>query len=268
MGVKFNTKEKKIEPEEGGVISGGCKLGFGQNGGKGAKAPIKKTKSYTIPKKKGGGIPRIQKPQKIEGAYRRLQDLGPDKFDYIELLVYRGESPADIATLVHERWRDCLDISRINLRRLISRFKTDYVGHNMVLAAESIPEKEKQNILRKTNEHLDVLKELTELARIQKDRISKILTKEKMMPLAFSWTRHELSTYKKILEGVATQQFNIGVVRKYNPQLDSNLTAEIEEAYSRLEDEVKLSDEEVLATQKALAELGIDPSNPELVLVQ
>lgn len=161
----------------------------------------------------------------IKKPYERITSLGEEKVVQLDRLLNRGEKTSKVCTLIQEGWEDLLDMSRPALIKMLNRYR------NTALRGDLIKELAANGLLTtvKGLKRLDALEEMTNMALIQKERVSKVYSKESKMPLLMKQVTEELTLMNKLLDSLSRLQLEIGVLKRAPKDYHGSLTQDADE---------------------------------------
>lgn len=161
----------------------------------------------------------------IKKPYERIISLGEEKVVQLDRLLNRGEKTSKVCTLIQEGWEDLLDMSRPALIKMLNRYR------NTALRGDLIKELAANGLLTtvKGLKRLDALEEMTNMALIQKERVSKVYSKESKMPLLMKQVTEELTLMNKLLDSLSRLQLEIGVLKRAPKDYHGSLTPDADE---------------------------------------
>ena len=152
------------------------------------------------------------------GAFKRLFALGETRVAIIENMLIKGAPAAECTRLIHNEWKECLDVEFGTLQKMIDRYHKKEIAPKVAITLDGLMEKHGfRSTIRKKGEHLDVLEDIYQLIDTQKARINKLLQKEQNITgagIVLTQIRSEMETLLKMLQAAGNFQIETGVMKK------------------------------------------------------
>jgi hypothetical protein len=152
----------------------------------------------------------------LKQKYQRIFGLGLERKKAVDNMFLDKTAISQITKVIQDSWGECMDIKPHTLELLLGRYKRDIIDKNIIVA-----EKIRENNLAKNaplieavEEELDLLYEVTNLIRIQKQRINKLLIREESTPMLFSNLGHEMKILSGLLGQYAELSFDMGLIKR------------------------------------------------------
>lgn len=153
----------------------------------------------------------METPKK-SAAFKSLKAIGKEKMEIVDHLLAKGESPKSVCRMIQKEWLLHTKTTEGSLTKQLVRYKTAHIANVSFLTAAD-PE-EKRVILKRVQNKLDIMQELTELAEMQKERILMALEKERIVKMPFQWLRKDIDTLSLLLGQIAEHQFKLGIIHE------------------------------------------------------
>lgn len=106
------------------------------------------------------------------------------------------------------------DVRPSSLKQYLYRYKWEVIDKQILVRADLIDPKVKARLATEVTADLDVLSEISELVISQKSRVSKMLNREKDMPMLFNSLGGEIRTLANLLGQHADLSFELGLLRR------------------------------------------------------
>lgn len=106
------------------------------------------------------------------------------------------------------------DVRPNSLKQYLYRYKWEVIDKQILVRADLIDPKVKARLASEVSHTLDVMSELGDLVVAQKDRVSKMLKREKDMPMLFNSLGGEIRTLANLLGQHADLSFELGLLRR------------------------------------------------------
>lgn len=158
-----------------------------------------------------GGRPAHTTP---EAKFSRIYALAPEQRAAINAIITDGKPLGDAVIAIKEGWGLMQDITDKTLYKYLSRYKLEVLDKQFIAAATSMDGVRVATVLAEVTEQIDVVKELAELVTVQKGRVSKLLNREKDMPMLFNSLGPEMKTLAGFVQQYADLSFDLGYLKK------------------------------------------------------
>lgn len=155
--------------------------------------------------------------------YGRIEKLSTEQRQEVDLLLMKGASPMDVADLIMNQWglyqnevkleSFAKQLQRYRRRQLDPGLERGYRRAHKRGAPE----------LDAFNTNINVMEELGQLILTHKQRIYKLLEREKTMPVLLSDVRHEMKELVNMLKVLADLQLETGVLKRAPKQVSGML---------------------------------------------
>lgn len=158
--------------------------------------------------------------------FARLVALGTERVRDVTDRLRRGETATDVARVIQEDWHELTDIKLGSVKKMLERYR------ETVVKDEVIAKLTKQGTsVAQLKKKLNAMDELEELARVQKGRFEKMLTKEAQGPLLMKVVSDEARLLKDTLIELGRLQLETGVIqrapKKLTGQVVDPMTGEV-----------------------------------------
>ena len=149
-------------------------------------------------------------------AFERLQELGEEKFTKILNLLMRGESAMGVARILQQAppdgWGLFQGQSEKSLTRQLTRLRIQAAegAFGPAVAQQIIAGATPQiKLLEKVS--VPVITRLEEMSKIQRDRVMKLVEKEKLWDTTMPIMNEVLDNYRKLLLDIQKVRFDLGL---------------------------------------------------------
>lgn len=161
--------------------------------------------------KNPGGRPAHTTPEK---KFSRIYSMSDEQRAIVNGMITEGKPISDVVQVIQEGWGLMQDITEKTLSKYLYRYKWDVLDKQFVAAAATIGDARKALILAEVTDKIDVVQELAELVLVQKGRVSKLLNREKDMPMLFNSLGPEMKTLAGFVQQYADLSFDLGYLKK------------------------------------------------------
>jgi hypothetical protein len=160
--------------------------------------------------------PTFPKPKRKQ-AFWRLQGLGEERFRYLLNALMRGIPSLDLARVVQQEWKECLEIAEQNLAQQLARLQVTACERMFGPGtfAHKLKFGELPQIKRIEGVTMAVLERMEELANVQRTRY--LLLAEKEFGMSFptgallTATNTVFTEYRETLKDLQKMRFDLGL---------------------------------------------------------
>lgn len=156
-------------------------------------------------------------PNGNKDKYKRLRDLGDERYAVIENQLRSGINPTAVTRLIQQGWGELTEISEKTLMQQLNRFRWE-----MLASPEIIAKTDRALALPKSlayKQQLHVLAEMERLAMLQKRRIDTAVALEEKKKNQAKQTTSEIITLMGMLKDIQKARFDLGLDRYDGPLL-------------------------------------------------
>lgn len=109
-----------------------------------------------------------------------IQDFPEERLADLDLMLFEGKKGVHaIATIIQKEWGFYKDKTTKTIARHVQAYKESALGQSRM---EELAAQEEKVLEQRFDRRVDVMKELEDLFLLQKERVTKLYTKEKDMP--------------------------------------------------------------------------------------
>lgn len=162
---------------------------------------------------KGADIKRITPPADLTKRFKRVAELPEEHREVMHGMFADGKSVPEIVAVLQELGH-FKDVKTQSLTQYFYRYKWDVLDKQILIQAEMLNKNHKATLLNEISKSIDVVQEVSALITIQKGRVSKLLNREKDMPMLFNSLGGEMKTLAGLIQQYADLSFDLGTLKK------------------------------------------------------
>jgi len=166
---------------------------------------------------------KAQRTTAREDAFERLQNLGPERLALVESMMMQNITMKKIAEHVQEVMGECKEVKLESLAKQMYRYKQQVMDPRMIVQADNVPQELKDFVLHKAGERLDVVKEMEHYVIVQKQRVEKLLSRERPVPITMDRVSAEMKLLQSQLTDLADVYMDTGVIRRVPRNFTGNI---------------------------------------------
>ena len=150
----------------------------------------------------------------LEKKFSRIYKMSDEQRAIVNSMITEGKPISDVVHVIQTGWGLMQDITDKTLSKYLYRYKWDVLDKQFVAAVVKMDEARKAVVLSEVTGQIDVVRELAELVVVQKERVSKLLTREKDMPMLFNSLGPEMKTLAGFVQQYADLSFDLGFLKR------------------------------------------------------
>lgn len=145
--------------------------------------------------------------------YERLKQLGEEKFQKIVNDLMRGQPAMGVARIIQQEWHDLQDVAEKTLTQQLSRLRID-IGKKAFgwRAAKKLENNTQPKLpVWVKDSSLKTLEEMLAVASIQRERIERLVAKERAENKHLTVLNSVLADYVELWEKIQKVRFDLGL---------------------------------------------------------
>jgi hypothetical protein len=156
-------------------------------------------------------------------AHKALKALGEEKMGRIDEMLLEGTPCALIAKSIQEDWGEMLDTQQASIKKMLERYRGTELRDRTLARIAGAQGKAEVSVI---NTRLNALDEMDMMVRIQKDRVTRILSREADLPkgILLKDASNEMRLMKEMLFDLGKIQLETGVLHRAPKTVKGSMT--------------------------------------------
>jgi hypothetical protein len=151
--------------------------------------------------------------------FKRLFAMGEEKVAVVNNMFATGSSAQSVARVIQGQWNEFKDVSEKTLTQQLLRYKAQHIVSDTVNKQLALPETSPEH--GRVLVSMNVLKEMQELAMIQKGRVLEFIEQTKSVKMPMSQISSDIKQLHEQLKDIQKMQFDLGVDTYAGPLLQA-----------------------------------------------
>lgn len=147
----------------------------------------------------------------------------------IDDLLMAGTSPWMVSRTIREEWGLATSISINALLQKVILYRDRVLGKGIIMAAQVMNTETREEIKKAIDEQLNVVAEMNTIILTQKARVTKLLEKEKGLPVLLKDATENIRILGTMLEKMAGLQMDVGLLKRVPKEVDVAIDVSKEE---------------------------------------